>query len=131
MRRSEYERLRRDLEREFKKKADALEKFWKAWGEDDSRKSPGITSLAELRPPQMPLSKAVRGALEKVSGDFSVIDIQRELRQIDSALAKALRPSISNVLRRLNERDGLIEKIKDGTPGEPTLYRKKAATQAL
>jgi hypothetical protein len=120
MNQREYEKLRADAAAEYRRKLEAIEVVWKMTG-GVSRNGTGAD---ETPVGKGSLQQAVKDALQFISGEFSLRDVEKQIRATDSALAaKVKRPSLSSALKRLaNERQ--IELVSVGKGKRPSKYRR-------
>jgi hypothetical protein len=97
MNQREYERLKEDAAAEYRRKLEAIEVVWKMTGgakngakEDDSPIGKGA------------LQEAIKTALQFISGDFTLRDVEKQIQATNSSFAtKIKRPSLSSALKRM------------------------------
>jgi hypothetical protein len=118
----EYLRLKGLAEVEFRRKIEAIETVWRMTGSNTSKngaKSEG-GSVAKGS-----LQKAIRYAIDLLSGEFTVRDIEDKMRASDPAFgAKIKRASLSAALKRIADDDKKIQLTEAGRGKRPSKYKK-------
>lgn len=114
----EYNRMKSEIEAEYRRKLDALDLVWKM-----SNANRNGTQVANPLIGKGQLLKAVRQALPSIRGDFTLHDIENRIRVDNPTLAATLkRPSLSSALKRL-VKDGVIALVSVGAGKRPSKYR--------
>lgn len=114
----EHDRLRKQIEDDYREKLAALDLIWKMSKEQDApqRKNGRRGSLLE----------AVRQAVSEKSGPFNLRDVEDSIRKQHAEMT-AQRASISSALLTLVS-DGELEITEQGRGRRPSIYRKKSKT---
>jgi hypothetical protein len=119
MREPEYKRLKRKIESEYQEKLKALDMVFRMSGgistknnNQDARKTKGA------------VPQAVRNALQKITGEFTVRDIEKQMKADDPTSAFK-RASISSTLKRL-AKDEEIVCVVEGKGKRASKYRRAA-----
>jgi hypothetical protein len=113
----EYKRLKRQIQAEYDEKLKALDMVWKMSG--------GIApnSSKSVRGGKGALLEAVRLALPRLSGEFSVKDVEKQI-QSDNPTLTVKRASLSSTINRLAlDKDGIVLVLK-GKGKRPTIYKR-------
>ena len=115
----EYNRLKSEIEADYRKKLDALDLVWKMSGGVSKNGSRGSNAII----PKGSLLKTVRDILPHLQGEFSLHDVEDRIRNVNPGLAATLkRPSLSSALKRL-ESDHIISISTRGTGKRASKYR--------
>jgi hypothetical protein len=119
MREPEYRRLRRKIETEYQEKLRALDMVFRMSGgassrndDEGARKSKGA------------VSQAVRNALPKLTGEFGVREVEKQV-QDDDPTSNFKRASISSTLKRMAEDEEVIVRTGEGKGKRGSKYRRK------
>jgi hypothetical protein len=95
MREPEYRRLKKKIEAEYREKLNALDMVFRMSGgaspkngDQGGRKSKGA------------VSQAVRNALPRISGEFGVLEVEKQIK-LDDPISSFKRASISSTLKRM------------------------------
>jgi hypothetical protein len=118
MREPEYKRLRRKIEAEYHEKLKALDMVFSMSGGASDR-----NGGQETRKSKGAVSKAVRYALPKISGEFGVREVEKQIK-IDDPTTTFKRASISSTLKRMAT-DGEIVLTGEGKGKRASKYRRK------
>lgn len=118
MKELEYRRLKRRIEDEYQEKLKALDMVFRMSGGASSKNGEqGRTSKGVV-------SQAVRSALLKMSGEFGVRDIEKQIKTDDPTSA-IKRASISSTLKRMAEDETEITCTEKGRGKKVSKYRRK------
>jgi hypothetical protein len=112
----EYDRLKKQIEEEYRTNLDALERIWKM-----SKKQSGTSPSNGKRGS---LLIAARQAATEKHGTFNLRDIEESIKRHHPDLT-VRRPSLSSTLLRLVE-DGDLEVVEKGIGRKGSIYRTKA-----
>ncbi len=126
MKESEYNKLKREIEADYKTKLNALELIWKMAGEKKSRK---LTS-ANITNGKKKLTKCVSEVLEKHSGKFTATMVANWVRESNAAMKEINIPSISNILKRMVD-DDEIQVDVFGKGRNPFIYKKEESDEGV
>lgn len=117
----EYNRLRSEIEGEYRRKLDALDLVWKM--ANSSRSGTQAAQAVNGVVGKGKLLRAVRHALTDLHGDFTLRDVESQIRTVNPTLAATIkRPSLSSALKRL-AKEGAIVLVSVGTGKKPSTYR--------
>jgi len=114
----EYDRLKREIEADYRKKIDALELIWELSG--GQRKNGSVHQSSGIRGS---LLKAIQTAVSETNGEFTVRKIEEMIKEKTPEI-ELKRPSISSSLQRLAE-EGEIRVLESGSGKRPTVYARK------
>jgi hypothetical protein len=116
----EYTRLKLEAEAEYRRKLEAIETVWKlSGGANQGTATHGTSSLSKGS-----LHQAVKNAIQFLSGDFSLHDVEKRIQESDPALAaRVKRPSLSSALKRLAD-DKEIVLVTTGSGKRASTYRR-------
>ncbi len=110
----EYDRLKKQIEAEYRTSLDALERIWKlSRKQDASAASNGRGDLLA----------AVRQAVSEKHGIFNLREIEEAMKRRNSGMT-IRRASLSSTLMRLVE-DGDLEVVEKGKGRMPSTYKQK------
>lgn len=120
MREPEYKRLRRKIQAECDEKLKALDLVYRMSGgmskrdDQNGRSSKGV------------VSRAVRNALQRMTGEFGVREIEKQIK-LDDPASSIKRASISSTLKRMAEDEGEREIVRtgEGKGKRASKYRKR------
>jgi hypothetical protein len=116
MREPEYKRLRRKIEDEYHEKMKALDMVFGMSGGTSPKNG------ANARKTKGAVPEAVRKALQKTTGEFTVRDIEQQIK-LDDPTSNFKRASISSTLKRLVGEEITITEEGKGKKGSK--YRRK------
>ena len=119
MNQREYNRMKAEIEADYRHKMEALELVWNmAGGASRNGAEAASTTLGKGT-----LLKAVRHTLADLSGDFTLHDVMKKISLNNPSLAAKLKqPSLSSALKRLAE-DGIITLVSRGRGKRASIYR--------
>ena len=112
MKKSEYLKLKNQIEQEFLKKVEALEMVWEMSGGNDLE---GI-----IPPARGGITVAVKKFVSDSASPFNIFDVENEVKKTKP---DARRVSVSTVLRRMVQSNE-IEIYKSGSGRTPHVFRK-------
>jgi hypothetical protein len=117
----EYNRLKSEIEAEYRRKLDALELVWKM--SNSSRNGTQAIQAVNGVVGKGRLLKAVRHSLTELRGDFTLHEVENQIRLVNPTLAATIkRPSLSSALKRL-AKEGVIIVVSVGAGKKPSKYR--------
>ncbi|ODS31732.1 MAG: hypothetical protein SCARUB_03129 [Candidatus Scalindua rubra] len=120
MKESEYNRLKKKIEVDYKEKLKALNLIWEMAGEKKSRKlTPTNISNGKKN-----LTKCVSEILEQKTGEFTAAKVANWVSESNPDIKEINIPSISNILKRMAQ-DGKIQVDTVGSGRNPTIYKKE------
>lgn len=120
----EYNRLRREIEAEYRKKLDALEMVW---GMSNASRRSGNETNRTTHARKGALLNIVRSVLPEMQGEFSQRDVLDKVREKNAEL-DVKRASLSSTLRRLAD-DKEIDLLELGAGKRPSRYKVIDAVQ--
>lgn len=124
MNQREYEKLKTEANAEYRRKLEAIETVWKMSGGRNGNQPSAIAKNGALGKGR--LQRAIRTALESLSGEFDVRDIYNQVVNCDPILADQIKgklPSISNALKRMVTTKDLVL-VETGSGKKPSRYRR-------
>ena len=120
MNQREYEKLKAEAAAEYRRKLEAIEVVWKMTG----GLSKNGTSTDETPIGKGSLQQAVKHALQFITAEFTLRDVEKQIQATDSAFAaKIKRPSLSSTLKRLAT-DKEIVLVAAGSGKRASRYRR-------
>lgn len=117
MREPEYRRLRRKIEAEYHEKLNALDMVFRMSGGAPAKDNQGRKSKGAV-------SQAVRNALPKLTGEFGVREVEKQIKT-DDPQSTIKRASISSTLKRMAEDGETIVRTGEGRGKRASKYRRK------
>jgi hypothetical protein len=126
MKRADYNRYRRDIEDEYKRKLDALDKLWAELGDSSVSGSDGVSSNASGVLSNR--KSYVEEAIKSLKNGFTLRDIELWIRE-KYPTAIIQRAYISTVLSRLTGK--VVEIVSPKAGSVPASYRKIESSQKL
>jgi hypothetical protein len=117
VREPEYKRLKRKIEDEYHEKLRALDMVFGMSGGSSAKSGTNGARKSKGAVPQ-----AVRNALQKITGEFSVRDIEQQIK-VDDPASNFKRASISSTLKRLVGEEIIMTNEGKGKRGSK--YRRK------
>lgn len=115
----EYDRLKKQIEEEYRANLDALERIWRMSKKQNS-------AAAASNGKRGSLLVAARQAITQRHGTFNLRDIEEAIKRNNPDLT-IRRPSLSSTLLRLVE-DGEVEVVERGIGRKASTYRSKPKT---
>jgi hypothetical protein len=116
MHQREYDRLKKQIEGEYRDKLRALDLVWKMAGKNSSAKPKGD-------PKEGSLASFVRQAVERIGGRFTLRDVVAGCEADSSTDVEIRLPSVSGILKRMADQ-GAIKVVEQGSGRRPTIYTK-------
>jgi hypothetical protein len=123
MNRREYERLKAEAQAEYRRKLEAVETVWKM---TDGRNGDSPVASPSESIVKGTLQQAVKIALQRISGDFTLRHVYNQIVLEDPVLADKIKdklPSVSSVLKRMADEKELIL-VEAGSGKRPSKYRR-------
>jgi hypothetical protein len=121
MNQREYEKLKADAAAEYRRKLEAIEVVWRMSGVGANSNG---SHVDETPIGKGALQQAVKSAVQVISGDFTLRDVDKQIRLTDSGFAaKIKRPSLSSALKRLAA-DREIVLVSLGSGKRASIYRR-------
>jgi hypothetical protein len=123
MNRKEYERLKAEAQTEYRRKLEAIETVWKM---TDGRNGDSSNTASSENVGKGDLQQAVRAALARIFGDFTLRHVYSEIVLADPVLAEKIKdklPSVSSVLKRMAD-DNEITLVTAGRGKRASIYRR-------
>jgi hypothetical protein len=117
MRDAEYHRLKKRIQQEYDEKIKALDMVFRISGGGSPARE------ANTRSSKGAVGQAVRAAIQKMSGNFVVRDIENQLKS-DDPTSKIKRASISSTLKRLAD-DDEIKLVEEGKGNKGSIFHRK------
>lgn len=121
---AQYKKLKEDIEKEYRKNLEALERIWNLSKEMSSNGTGERVILSD--PSNTDFTKAVRTVIEGLSSEFTVDEIVQGLRDVFGE-KEIKRIQITNTLHRLC-RKGEYVIIHKGKGRSPGIFGKKPLT---
>lgn len=116
MKEAEYLRLKRAAQIDYQKKIEAIETVWKmSSGPSQKGKKSSLSKSGGL-------TDSVRKAIDTFDNQFTIKDVEREVKNINPSLTIRL-PSIATVIIRLLQ-NSEIQKVSQGSGRQPSVYVK-------
>lgn len=132
MTKRDYLRLRAQIEERYRGDLAALDRVWAlaGGGKEDGELAVGTSPVEEFvegKPRRGSVDKLVRWAIEELSGEFGVQEVQGYLSSKHPEQGRLIpRASISSALVRMSEQ-GLIAVVEKGLGRRPSVYIKAPA----